>query len=211
MCKELARTRRVYRLVEAHELARIAGTVHHGGAVAIAVDQALREPSAQHVAAWVRDGSVVVACDGVGNPHNLGAIARTMAYLGARALIVEDGPGRAGVSDAAMRVSEGGLARIDVFAVRSLPAFLGPLPAEVCVIGTALGAPTTLGRWTPPPGCKLLVLGNEEHGLSPAVAHTCDVLVEIPGTGGMESLNVSVAAAIFLWELLGGPERQGHR
>jgi len=48
-----------------------------------------------------------------------------------------------------------------------------------------------------------LVLGNEEHGLAPEVAAACARLVTIPGSGKVESLNVSVAAAVLMWELLG--------
>jgi len=48
-----------------------------------------------------------------------------------------------------------------------------------------------------------LVLGNEEHGLTPLVASSCSRLVTIPGSGKIESLNVSVAGAVLMWELLG--------
>jgi len=70
-----------------------------------------------------------------------------------------------------------------------------------------VGAATRGGRPEVLPGALrkpvALVLGNEEHGLTPLVASSCSRLVTIPGSGKIESLNVSVAGAVLMWELLG--------
>ena len=123
-------------------------------------------------------------------------------------MIPED-PAAARPSDAAYRVAEGGLEELDVRRVASLPDFLrGLAAAGFEVVGAAprggQGAKALGGaRPSGARGPLALVLGNEEHGLAPEVAAACTRLVTIPGGGGVESLNVSTAAAVLMWELTG--------
>ena len=165
------------------------------------------------VAAWAKRRASVLVLDRIGNSHNLGAIARTAAFLGVTQLVLADDPAASRPNDAAYRVSEGGLEQLEVHAVKDVAAFLGALAAagyEVIGAATRLrAAPSGTARDGVLGAAKLsakpvaLVLGNEEHGLAPAVEQACTRLVTIPGSGRVESLNVSVAAAILLWELVG--------
>ena len=203
ICKALATTRKVYRCVEPAELEKIAGTVHHGGIVAVVPAPGLRAPAADEIRTWAARGAPVLLLDRIGNAHNLGAIARTAGFFGVSRIVIPADPAAALPGEAAYRVAEGGLEAVEVFRVPALPALVRALVAagyEVVGAATRGGRPEVTRR-TPAP--VALVLGNEEHGLDPEVARACSRLVTIPGGGGVESLNVSVAAAVLLWEFFG--------
>lgn len=207
ICRVLARDRKIYRQVEPAELEKIAGSVHHGGVVAVTAAPVMKKPADADLAAWVRRGESVLVLDRIGNAHNLGAIARTAAFFGVPRLVIPDDPAAARPNDAAYRVAEGGFESLEVWRVSSLPEFLGALAkAGYDVIGAATrggavgGRPGAVGSARPKP--VALVLGNEEEGLSPEAAKACTRLVTIPGSGLVESLNVSVAGAVLMWELL---------
>jgi TrmH RNA methyltransferase len=203
ICKALAQAKKVYRCVEPAELEKIGGTIHHGGIVAVTEVGELQTPAPGAVRDWARRRDPLLVLDRVGNAHNLGAIARTAAYFGIPRIILPEDPAAAQPGDAAHRVAEGGLAHVEVLRVRSLPAFLRELTqAGYDVVGAATrgGTPDTSGLPTRKP--VALVMGNEEQGLAPAVLGACARRVTLPGTGKVESLNVSVAAAILMWELM---------
>ena len=211
ICKVLAREKKIYRLVEPAELEKISGSLHHGGIVAVVYAPPLRTPAADDIRAWAKRGEPLLVLDRIGNAHNLGAIARTAAFLGVPRLVVPDDAAAARPNDAAHRVAEGGFEHLEVWHVSGLAAFVRELVAAgYDVVGAAtrggrLGAATAakpVAASTVAPKPIALVLGNEEQGLAPDVAAVCSRLVTIPGSGKVESLNVSVAAAVLMWELL---------
>lgn len=196
----LAQSRKPYREVAADEMARIAGTVRHGGVVAIARPRPLLPFEAKLAAGWARQGRPVVILDGVGNPHNLGAIIRSAAYFGIERAILAERPEQALPSAASYRIAEGALERVLLYRAK-LPAALGALQrGGFRLVGTA-----------PDRGMKLrdfrsdrpvaIVLGNEERGVDPATLAMCDAIVTIAGIGAVQSLNVAAAAAILLYAL----------
>jgi len=203
ICKVLAQAKKVYRCVEPAELEKIAGSIHHGGIVAVVAPPALRTAAAEDVRRWAKRGETVLVLDRIGNAHNLGAIARTAAFFGVPRLVLPEDATAARPTDAAHRVAEGGFEHLQVWQVKDLAAFARELAAagyEVIGAATRGGrpdAPRTGGRKP-----LALLLGNEEHGLAPEVAAACTRLVTIPGSGKVESLNVSVAAAVLMWELI---------
>jgi len=200
-CAVLAEARKPYREVGEEELARIAGTVHHGGIVAVAARR--RMPVlALPLAPALRVAPVLPVLDGVSNPHNLGAIARSAAFFGCIGMVLSGDPRQAGLSDAAFRTSEGGL---EVLSLWQAPDLLATLPAlgvpTVAAVASGGVAPEQIMKRLPAAGCLALVLGNEEAGVSEAVAAACDHRVTLPGSGRVESLNVSVAAAVLIHAL----------
>jgi RNA methyltransferase, TrmH family len=204
MSKVLAQAKKIYRCVEPAELEKVAGTVHHGGIVAVVKPAPLKVATAAEVQAWARRREPLVILDRVGNAHNLGAIARTMAFFGVPRLIIPTDVGAAKPNDAAYRVAEGGLEHMEVWTTPTLLKLVGELAAagfDVVGAATRGGRPDAVkaGREAKP---IALVFGNEEQGLAPDVAAACTRLVTIPGSGKVESLNVSVAAAVLLWELV---------
>jgi TrmH RNA methyltransferase len=198
-CRTLARARKPYRQVDKAELARVAGTPLHAGVVAIAAPQPLADFDPNAVRIWARNGQPLLVLDGIGNPHNLGAMARSAAFFGLERMVLADRPDQALPSDASYRVAEGGLEHLDLHRA-PLPAALFELRPAYRVIGTALGhdpVPARLERGLP----VALVFGNEETGLDPATIAACDQIWSIPGSGRVQSLNVAAAAAVLLYLL----------
>ncbi|HRE82562.1 MAG TPA: RNA methyltransferase [Opitutaceae bacterium] len=208
MCKALAAGRKVYRCVDTSELELISGTLHHGGIVAVVSAPQLRAPLESEVAQWASGRVPLLILDQVGNVHNLGALARTAAFFGVEHIILPFSPQAALPGEAAFRVAEGGLDHVTVWRVSYLDRFIREL---VSVGYEVVGAATRGGKAEtsnlPAERPVALVLGNEEQGLSPEVASVCSRLVTLSGSGRVESLNVSVAGAILLWEFLGRNRR----
>jgi len=209
----MARERKVYRQVTPEELAKIAGTVHHGGIVAIVEQASLRAPEATDLAAWAKTGKPVVLLDRIGNAHNLGAIVRTLAFFGVENLVVAAGETAARPGESTYRVAEGGMEHVRIWLSADFAKLCGEMrTAGFAVVGTDVRGPNlaSLSReqFLPKSARRradsisnwpiALVLGNEEAGLAPDVAKACDRLVRIPGSGKMESLNVSAAAAVLV-------------
>jgi TrmH RNA methyltransferase len=202
-CKLLAAARKPYREVPADELARIAGTTHHGGIVAIAAARSVPDLAAPFPAALL-GARVLPVLDGIGNPHNLGAIARSAAFFGCTGLLLSGDPRQAGLSDAAYRTAEGGLEHLAMHRVPNLGVALRAMaPRFTTVAAVPRGGvpPEALPRGKP----FALVLGNEEEGLPPATLSACAQRVTLPGSGRVESLNVSVASAVLIHALMALP------
>lgn len=199
-CATLARLRRPYREVVAADLARVAGTVHHGGIVALALPRPIPALDARNPPPVFRAARLIPVLDGIGNPHNLGAIARSAAFFGCKAMILSGDPRQASLSDAAFRTAEGGLEALDVFRAEDLPTALRALGPEILTIAAVPrggGPPSAVPR-----GARVaLVLGNEEDGLAAATISACALRLTLPAAGPVESLNVSVAAAVLIHAL----------
>jgi len=192
-CAEL---RRPYRIVSADELERITESRHHEGICIVAT--AAATPSLAEIVRAPGPGWIV-ALAGVANPHNTGAIVRTAASFGARAILVEGEPRR--LPPAVYRTAQGGAEWVDVVTV---PA-LGPALAEVrrggyTICATSSHGGTDLFAAELPPRTAIL-LGAEDEGLPPALTSAADLTVRIPGSDHVESLNVAAATAVLLAEL----------
>lgn len=198
-CKLLAAARKPYREVPPEELARIAGTPHHGGLVAVAAPRAVPELGAPFPKDLLA-ARVLPVLDGIGNPHNLGALARSAAFFHCAGMLLSGDPRQAGLSDAAYRTAEGGLEHLALFRVAQLPVALRAMALKFTVVAAvAKGgvAPADLPRARP----FALVLGNEEAGLAPATLAACAHRVTLPGSGRVESLNVAAAGAVLIQAL----------
>lgn len=201
MCRVLASQRKVYRMVGDDELERVSGTVHHGQVVAIIDEPRWEGVTSQALGRWARAGEGVLVLDRVGNPHNLGAIVRSAAFFGVRHLVLEAGPEQARPSGAAWRTARGGMSHVEiVVAEQGLVRLCQSLRrAGYVVLATSVRDAEPIELSQPPRGKPVaLVLGNEEHGLERAVLEAADRRVLIPGSGAVESLNVSAAAAVLL-------------
>jgi RNA methyltransferase, TrmH family len=201
-CATLARARKPYREVGTVELARVAGTLLHGGIAAISRPRPLAAFDPMAVTGWAVGGEPILILDGIGNPHNLGAIVRTAAFFGIKHVVLADRPDQALPSDASYRVAEGGLEHVTLYQA-SLGTVLVQLRRSYHVVGSAPG------REKPVMRCRTekapaLILGNEEKGMDPATFALCDEIVTIPGNGQMQSLNVAAAAAILIYAHTGG-------
>jgi TrmH RNA methyltransferase len=198
-CQHLARDRKPYRQADTMELTRVAGTVLHGGIVAIARPQPMLHLVPEAPREWALDGKPLLLLDGIGNPHNLGAIVRSAAFFGLERIVLANRPDQALPSDASYRIAEGGFEHLSLYRAPILRA-LDALREDYRVVGTALGRAAVPAAWSDDRPVAL-VLGNEENGLDRATLAACGEVLTIPGSGRMQSLNVAAAAAILLYTL----------
>ena len=142
---------------------------------------------------------LIVLCDELSDPHNLGAIIRTAECAGAHGVII---PKRRSVGLTAVvgKTSAGALEYMPVARVANLTAAIDELKSRgVWVFGTAADGETALYR-ADLKNAAAIVIGNEGSGMSRLVAERCDFKVSIPMMGSISSLNASAAAAILLYE-----------
>ena len=142
---------------------------------------------------------LIVVCDELSDPHNLGAVIRTADAAGAHGVII---PKRrsAGLTAVVAKTSAGAVAHVPVARVPNLPALLKELKEEgIWVFGTAAGGTTSLYK-ADLKGPAAIVIGSEGEGMGRLVAENCDFTVSIPMFGKINSLNASAAAAVLLYE-----------
>jgi TrmH RNA methyltransferase len=204
----LAAQRRVFRSVTDGELERLSGSRAHQGLVAVLVAPAVVHSDTRLLQDLAHTSGVTLVLDGVGNPHNLGALARTAAFLGARGLLLAEQGADSMASAAAWRTAEGGLESLPVWRSRNLVRDLEHFQAAGgLAVGLAMDGRQTLaqlaGRGRQAPGW-MLVAGAEETGLRAEVRAACRQAVRVEGVGAVESLNVGVASGIALERLLNG-------
>ena len=172
----------------------------HQGVIAVA---AVREyASVEDILSAAREKGeppLIVVCDELSDPHNLGAVIRTAECAGAHGVII---PTRrsAGLTAVVAKTSAGAVAHVPVARVPNLPALLKELKEEgIWVFGAAADGDTSLYR-ADLKGPAAIVIGSEGEGMGRLVAETCDFKVSIPMRGRLNSLNASAAAAILLYE-----------
>ena len=144
---------------------------------------------------------LIVVCDELSDPHNLGAVIRTADAAGAHGVII---PKRrsAGLTAVVAKTSAGAVSHLPVARVANLPSLLKRLKEEgLWIFGSAADGTTSLYA-ADLKGPAALVIGSEGSGMSRLVSETCDFLVRIPMRGKLNSLNASAAAAILLYEAL---------
>ena len=185
-----------YRVVEEGDLHKLAASAHHEGVVA----EVLREEP-QPLTAWLRELPDGPQCalwlDGVGNPHNLGAILRSAAHFGVGAILL---PKRStlALSGAAARVAEGGAEAVPFVRLgRDDNAIAQLHGAGFALAATVVRGGSDLFK-VQLPQRLVYVLGAEGEGMSAELAAACDLRLSIPGSGAVESLNVASATAVLL-------------
>ena len=222
ICKNLAERKRPYKICEDEELERICKSTHHQGVVAMILLPAVQPLSREDLDEWAQEGRTGIVLHSVGNDHNLGAIVRSAAFFDVKYVIIagreprivdapeEDFYEDEGIilSTSAYRIAEGGMEHVTVRSVRNTAPFLKSASRQLVTIGTDIRARQRIGdlsrivgeRQKGAPGRPgiAVVIGNEETGLPANVKSACSVLVRIPGTGLMESLNVAQAATLFM-------------
>jgi len=142
---------------------------------------------------------LIVVLDGVEDPRNLGAILRTVECSGADGVILPERRA-VGLTDTVAKSSAGAVEYVKVAKVSNLNRLIEELKSRnIWVVGTSVDTEMSYTEWdwTRP---SALVLGGEGSGLHRLVAENCDVLVKIPMYGKIDSLNVSVAAGVILFE-----------
>jgi 23S rRNA (guanosine2251-2'-O)-methyltransferase len=178
------------------DLTEAAATRDHQGVVAWA--EAYRYADGWELAAQERP--LLVCLDQVSDPRNLGAVARSAEGAGATGIVVPV-HGSATVTAAVCKASAGAVEHLPIAVVTNLARYLGEVKRDDLWIYAADTGEGSTPMWDADlSGGVALVLGAEGKGLRPLVRRTCDAAVSIPMAGRIESLNVSVAAALLLYE-----------
>ncbi|MGY3265644.1 TrmH family RNA methyltransferase [Lysobacter sp. HA35] len=187
-----------YRVVDEPDLQKLAASSHHEGIVA----DVLRDMP-MPLSTWLRDLPAGPHCaiwlDGVGNPHNLGAILRSAAHFGVSAVLIPKESTLA-LSGAAARVAEGGAEAVPFVRLGRADNSVAQLHGA----GFRLSATLVKGGddvfTATLPERLVYVMGAEGAGMDRTFASMCDMRVSIPGSGAVESLNVASATAVLLAE-----------
>ena len=182
------------------KLDHMSRTHSHQGVIALASVREYATVDSMLAAAEKKgEKPLLVICDELSDPHNLGAVIRTAECAGAHGVII---PKRrsAGLTAIVGKTSAGAVSYLPVARVANLSATLKELKDKgVWVFGTAAEGTTSLYE-ADLKGAAAIVIGNEGEGMSRLVRENCDFLVSIPMKGHISSLNASAAAAILLYE-----------
>lgn len=213
LCRKLAKNHGIYNQKPAADLEKLSGTVHHQGVVAMIEAPEIEPLDSDITDSWVANGESAVLLDRIGNANNFGAIVRSAAFFGIKNIIIPLDEAQSSITTSSYRVAEGGMEYVNIYSVRSTARLLEALAGKMIRIGTDLSAkksvkdlPAIAGKGKP----LLVVLGNEEHGISDVVKSNCDELIIIPWAGmseGVEescidSLNVAQASSIIFYEMM---------
>ena len=174
---------------------------HQGVIAAVAAHEYASLEDILALAAQRGEAPLLVICDELSDPHNLGAILRTAECAGAHGVII---PKRrsVGLTAVVAKTSAGAVEYLPVARVSNIANTIRELKERgVWVYGTAADGASELYR-TDLTGPAAIVIGNEGQGMSRLVRESCDVLVSIPMKGHISSLNASAAAAVLLYEAL---------
>jgi 23S rRNA (guanosine2251-2'-O)-methyltransferase len=176
------------------------GSNHQGVAARTQVPAALDEKALEELLAGLDVAPFLLILDGVQDPHNLGACLRSADATGIHAVIAPKDRS-VGLTPTACKVASGAAETIPFIQVTNLARTLKGLQSEhgIWLVGTAGEAGTSLYE-ADLKGPLGIVMGGEEKGMRRLTRESCDLLVKLPMAGVVESLNVSVAAGICLFE-----------
>ncbi len=177
------------------------GAVHQGIAAKLNAYEYADPASFLELAAERGEPALIVMLDGVTDPRNLGAVIRSASGFGAHGVVIPERRA-AHITAAAWKTSAGAAARVPVARVTNLTRQLKAFQEDgLMVIGLAADGDVMLPSTQMVDGPVVVVIGSEGKGLSRLVAETCDELVSIPMSTGLESLNAGVAAGIALYAI----------
>ncbi|HBB14411.1 MAG: RNA methyltransferase [Treponema sp.] len=212
LCKKLAAAKKPYNQVKDEvELERLCGSVHHQGVVAMIQTPEIKALNTEITAKWVEEKQSAILLDRVGNANNLGAIVRSAAFFGIKNVVIPLDEAQSSVTTSSYRVAEGGMEFVNIYSIKSIPRLLNDMAGKMVRIGTSLDAKETtrsIKQMCQDKGV-IIILGNEENGISKEVKSLCDHLVLIPYAGFpdskpvIDSLNVAQASSVIMYELMG--------
>ncbi len=225
ICKKLAERKAPYNIVkDSAELEKLCGSVHHQGVVAMIAQPEIQALTKGITLEWLHARQSALVLDRVGNANNLGAIVRSAAFFGMKNIVIPVDESQSSITTSSYRVAQGGMEFVNIYSTDSIPKLLQSMKGKMVSFGTDLKAKKRVSQISSLCGNKpaLIILGNEEHGISGEVRKNCDELVIIPFAGmadsdafkaggnneqkvsaPVESLNVAQAASVILYEWAG--------
>lgn len=216
LCKKLAKNHGIYNQKPASDLEKLSGTVHHQGVVAMIESPEIQPLDSNVTDSWIENDEKAVLLDRIGNANNFGAIVRSAAFFGIKNIVIPLDEAQSSITTSSYRVAEGGMEYVNIYSVRSIARLLEALKGKMVRIGTALEAKKSVSdlrnivhNEDGSNKASMIILGNEEKGISDIVKENCDELVIIPWSGmnngvkesPIDSLNVAQAASIIFYEM----------
>ncbi|MBQ1794095.1 MAG: RNA methyltransferase, partial [Treponema sp.] len=176
LCKKLAAAKKPYNQVKDEvELERLCGSVHHQGVVAMIQTPEIKALNTEITAKWVEEKQSAILLDRVGNANNLGAIVRSAAFFGIKNVVIPLDEAQSSVTTSSYRVAEGGMEFVNIYSIKSIPRLLNDMAGKMVRIGTSLDAKETtrsIKQMCQDKGV-IIILGNEENGISKEVKSLC--------------------------------------
>ena len=207
LCKMLAENKIPYNQVENEELEKLSKSIHHQGLVAFINEPKIEQLTKEKVSEFISKKETLLFLDLVGNTNNLGAIIRSAAFFGIKEIVFPENPSQANITTSTYRVAQGGMEYVNLYFVKSSEFFLNDIAGKILRIGTDLETEESISKIRKKRGTgaekkpALIILGNEQDGISQKTKNLCDILIKIPGANTVQSLNVAQAASIIFWEL----------
>ncbi|MBR1638134.1 MAG: RNA methyltransferase [Treponema sp.] len=224
LCKKLAKQHGIYNMKPAEDLERLSGTVHHQGVVAMIQAPEIIPLDSDITDSWCERGENAVLLDRIGNANNFGAIVRSAAFFGIKNIVIPNDEAQSTVTTSSYRVAEGGMEYVNIYSVNSSARLLEAMKGKMIRLGTSLDAKKQVSDIGSFEGAGarqsafesegknlpfMIVLGNEESGISDIIKANCDELVIIPWAGmekgrpcNIDSLNVAQASSIIFYEVM---------
>ena len=187
------------REVERRQIENMTGIANHQG-IALIV-KPFQYSSQKEIFARAKSPALFVAVDGVTDPRNIGAIARSAAAFGADGLLIPERR-NAPLTAAAWKSSAGAAARLPIAQVTNLVRSISDAKEYGCfIVGLDGDADTAIAEMEIADQPLYIIVGSEGRGLSRLVREKCDLLISIPMSNSVESLNASVAMSIALYSI----------
>lgn len=184
------------REVPRNRLDDLTGFTHHQGIALLA--KPFQYSSEKEIFQRASDPALYIAVDGITDPRNIGAIIRSAAAFGADGILIPERRS-AGITAAAWKASAGAVARIPIAQVTNLVRSIENAKERGCfIVGLEGGSEETLETMKIADQPLYIIVGSEGKGLSRLVTEKCDLLLSIPMSSKVESLNASVAVSIVL-------------
>jgi TrmH RNA methyltransferase len=211
LCKKMAATKRPYnKVADPVELEKLCGSVHHQGVVAMIEFPQILPLNTDITARWVEQNEDAIVLDRVGNANNLGAIVRSAAFFGIKNIVIPLNESQSSITTSSYRVAEGGMEFVNIYSVKSISFLLKDMNGKMARFGTSPDGKISVAEMKRLAEQKpsLVILGNEENGISDDVKKNCDHLIVIPFTREeknslpkVQSLNVAQAASVVMYEM----------
>lgn len=209
--KNWQKNKGIYNQVEAADLEKLCGSVHHQGVVAMINAPEIQQIDTDIIEDWVTNKKNAILLDKIGNANNFGAIVRSAAFFGIENIIIPLDESQSSVTTSSYRVAEGGMEYVNIYSVRSISRLLEALKDKMVRVATSLNATKNVSELKSMSKDKpvLIILGNEENGVSETTLQNCDEKIIIPfkstnieqKESNVDSLNVAQASSIIFYEL----------
>lgn len=198
----LARSKNIHiTYCEKSVLARVDSSSRHQGVMLRLRSAGAKAEPADLLSRAAADRGVIVLLDQLTDPHNVGSIIRSAEALGAKGVVLVESHAT-GLTPTVVKSSAGATAYMDILSVSNVAQFLDRArDAGLWIIGASSSGETALEKLREMRPA-VVVIGAEGSGMRRLTTEKCDMLVRIPLRGNIESLNASVAAGIFLYEIL---------